>query len=423
MTPSVDQLSLPESLSIADPEIAAAIDAESLRQHSTLEMIASENFVSDAIREAVGSVFTNKYAEGYPGKRYYGGCVNADVVETLAIERAKQLFGADHVNVQPHSGAQANMAVFFATLKPGDTILGMDLAHGGHLTHGSKVNFSGTFYNVVHYGVRREDELLDYDDLESKAREHRPKMIIAGASAYPRQIDFERISAVAKEIGAVFLCDVAHYSGLIAAGLYGSPVPHADFVTTTTHKTLRGPRSGIAMCRSEFAKALDKWVFPGSQGGPLVHVIAGKAVCFGEALRPSFRDYAAQVIANAKTLGKTLTARGLRLVSGGTDCHFVLVDLSSLPISGKQAEHLLEEAGVTCNKNMIPYDSRKPMESSGIRLGTAALTTRGFGTEEITQVGTWIADVLIGSENEDLRRQTRAAIQDLTSQYPLHKSL
>lgn len=413
---------LPEVLSAVDPEVAAAIEAESVRQHTTLEMIASENFVSDAIREAVGSVFTNKYAEGYPGKRYYGGCANADVVENLAIERARKLFGAEHINVQPHSGAQANMAVFMSVLKPGDTILGMDLAHGGHLTHGAKVNFSGTWFNVVQYGVRRDNELLDYDELEAKAREHNPRMIIAGASAYPRQIDFERIAAVAREVGAYFLCDVAHYSGLIAAGLYGSPVPHADFVTTTTHKTLRGPRSGMIMCRADFAKAVDKWVFPGTQGGPLVHVIAGKAVCFGEALRPSYKEYAAQVIRNARTLGETLTDAGLRMVSGGTDCHFVLVDLSSLPISGKVAEHILEEAGITCNKNMIPYDTRKPMESSGIRLGTAALTTRGFGEEEIRQVGEWIASVLVNHEDQALRARIRAEIAELTAQYPLHKA-
>jgi glycine hydroxymethyltransferase len=413
---------LPEVLSAVDPEVAAAIEAESVRQHTTLEMIASENFVSDAIREAVGSVFTNKYAEGYPGKRYYGGCANADVVENLAIERARKLFGAEHINVQPHSGAQANMAVFMSVLKPGDTILGMDLAHGGHLTHGAKVNFSGTWFNVVQYGVRRDNELLDYDELEAKAREHNPRMIIAGASAYPRQIDFERIAAVAREVGAYFLCDVAHYSGLIAAGLYGSPVPHADFVTTTTHKTLRGPRSGMIMCRADFAKAVDKWVFPGTQGGPLVHVIAGKAVCFGEALRPSYKEYAAQVIRNARTLGETLTNAGLRMVSGGTDCHFVLVDLSSLPISGKVAEHILEEAGITCNKNMIPYDTRKPMESSGIRLGTAALTTRGFGEEEIRQVGEWIASVLVNHEDQALRARIRAEIAELTAQYPLHKA-
>jgi glycine hydroxymethyltransferase len=410
------------ALAQSDPEIFAAIEAEMRRQTGTLEMIASENFVSEAVLEAQGSVLTNKYAEGLPGKRYYGGCAHVDVAESLAIERAKRLFGADHANVQPHSGAQANMAVFFSQMKPGDTFLGMDLAHGGHLTHGSKVNFSGIMYHVVSYGVRRDTETIDYDQVASLAREHKPRMIIAGASAYPRQIDFARFAEIAAETGALFMVDMAHYAGLVAGGVYDSPVPHADFVTSTTHKTLRGPRSGIILCRQQHAKAVDKMVFPGIQGGPLMHVIAAKAVCFGEALRPSFRRYAARVVENARALGERLASEGMRLVSGGTDSHVLLVDVTPLGISGKQAEAALEEAGITCNKNMIPFDTRKPAESSGIRLGTPALTTRGFGPDDMRTIGAWIAAVLKNIDDEKLRARTRAAVAEMTARFPLHQA-
>ena len=408
-------------LADSDPEVFQAIEAEKARQTGTLEMIASENFASDAVLEAQGSVLTNKYAEGLPGKRYYGGCVNVDVVETLAIERAKKLFGAEHANVQPHSGAQANMAVYFSQLKPGDTVLGMDLAHGGHLTHGSRVNFSGVFYNIVSYGVSRDTETIDYDQLAATAREAKPKLIIAGASAYPRQIDFARFAEIAREVGALLMVDMAHYAGLIAAGVYDSPVPHADFVTSTTHKTLRGPRAGVILCRAEHAKPVDKWVFPGIQGGPLMHVIAAKAVCFGEALQPSFRRYGEQVVRNAKVLGEVLVSEGLRLVSGGTDSHLLLVDVSPIGISGKQAETALDEAGITCNKNMIPFDTRKPAESSGIRLGTPALTTRGMGEDEMRLIGKWIADVLRSLDNEDVRRDVHGRVTELAAQFPLHR--
>ena len=408
-------------LAESDPEVFQAIEAEKARQTGTLEMIASENFASEAVLEAQGSVLTNKYAEGLPGRRYYGGCVNVDVVETLAIERAKKLFGAEHANVQPHSGAQANMAVYFSQLKPGDTVLGMDLAHGGHLTHGSKVNFSGVFFNIVSYGVSRDTETIDYDQLAATAREAKPKLIIAGASAYPRQIDFARFAEIAREVGALLMVDMAHYSGLIAAGVYDSPVPHADFVTSTTHKTLRGPRAGVILCRAEHAKLVDKWVFPGIQGGPLMHVIAAKAVCFGEALQPSFRRYGEQVVRNAKVLGEVLVSEGLRLVSGGTDSHLLLVDVSPIGISGKQAETALDEAGITCNKNMIPFDTRKPAESSGIRLGTPALTTRGMGEDEMRTIGKWIADVLKNIDSEDVRRDVHGRVTELASQYPLHR--
>ena len=405
-----------------DPEIFEAIEAEKRRQSGTLEMIASENFVSDAVLEAQGSVLTNKYAEGLPGKRYYGGCAHVDVAESLAIKRAKSLFGAEHANVQPHSGAQANMAVFFSQMKPGDTFLGMDLAHGGHLTHGSKVNFSGIMYKVVSYGVRRDTETIDYDQVAALAREHKPRIIVAGASAYPRQIDFARFAEIAQETGAVFLVDMAHYAGLVAGGVYDSPVPYADFVTTTTHKTLRGPRSGIILCREQYAKAVDKMVFPGIQGGPLMHVVAAKAVCFGEALKPSFRRYAMRVVENARVLGERLAAEGMRLVSGGTDSHLLLVDVTPLGISGKQAEAALEEAGITCNKNMIPFDTRKPAESSGIRLGTPALTTRGFGPDEMRTIAGWIASVLKNIGDEKLRQRTRAAIAEMTAKFPLHQA-
>ncbi len=408
-------------LANSDPELYSAIQAEYRRQATTLEMIASENFVSEAVLEAQGSVLTNKYAEGLPGRRYYGGCVNVDVAESLAIQRAKALFGADHANVQPHSGAQANMAAYFSQLKPGDTILGMDLAHGGHLTHGSRVNFSGIYYNVVSYGVRRDTETIDYDQLAALAREHKPQMIIAGASAYPRQIDFTKFAEIAREVGAIFLTDMAHYAGLVAGGVYDSPVPHADIVTTTTHKTLRGPRGGLILCKEAYAKAIDKWVFPGIQGGPLMHVIAAKAVCLGEALRPAFKQYARKVVENAKVLGEEFVRGGLRLVSGGTDCHLLLVDVSALGITGKQAEAALDEAGITVNKNMIPFDERKPAETSGIRVGTPALTTRGMGADEMRRIGQWIVQILRNPGDEKLKREIRAAVEELTSHYPLHK--
>jgi glycine hydroxymethyltransferase len=408
-------------LAKSDPELYGAIAAEETRQRTTLEMIASENFVSPAVLEAQGSVLTNKYAEGLPGRRYYGGCCNVDVVEQLAIDRAKALFGAEHANVQPHSGAQANMAAFFSQLAPGDTILGMDLAHGGHLTHGSRVNFSGIFFNVVSYGVRPDTETIDYDQVVQRAREHKPKMIIAGASAYPRQINFAKFAEIAKEVGAIFLTDMAHYAGLVAGGVYDSPVPYADIVTTTTHKTLRGPRGGLILCKSSFAKAIDKWVFPGIQGGPLMHVIAAKAVCFGEALKPTFRAYAKQVVDNAKALGEELVRGGLRLVSGGTDCHLLLVDVSPLGITGKQAEAALDEAGITVNKNMIPFDQRKPAETSGIRVGTPALTTRGMREAEMRQIAQWIIQILRSPEDEQLKKRVRAAVLELTSHFPLHQ--
>lgn len=403
-----------------DPDVAAAINAELRRQQGTLEMIASENFVSEAVLEAQGSVLTNKYAEGLPGKRYYGGCEHVDVVETLAIERAKKLFGVDHVNVQPHSGAQANMAVFFAQLKPGDTILGMDLAHGGHLTHGMRLNFSGTYFNVVAYGVKKDDETIDYDHVISQAREHKPKLIIAGASAYPRQIDFAKFAEIAKEVGALFMTDVAHYAGLIAGGVYDSPVGYADFVTTTTHKTLRGPRAGMVMCKEEFGKSIDKAVFPGLQGGPLMHVIAAKAVCFGEALQPEFKSYAASTKENAQVLGEELVKNGIRIVSGGTDSHLLLADVGTIGVTGKEAEHLLEVAGITCNKNMIPFDTRKPMETSGIRLGTPALTTRGMGTDEMRRIGQWIGNILKNPSDESLRTKIRGEVDELTKAFPLY---
>lgn len=410
----------PGILAQQDSEIYNAINSELHRQQGTLEMIASENFVSEAILEAQGSVLTNKYAEGLPGKRYYGGCEHVDVVETIAIERAKQLFGAEHVNVQPHSGAQANMAVFFANLKPGDTILGMDLAHGGHLTHGMKINFSGTYFNVVAYGVKPGEETIDYDHVASQAREHKPKLIIAGASAYPRQIDFAKFAEIAKEVGALLMTDVAHYAGLIAGGVYDSPVPYADFVTSTTHKTLRGPRAGIVMCREQFAKGIDKAVFPGLQGGPLMHVIAAKAICFGEALQPSFKDYARNVKENAQVLGDELAKNGFRIVSGGTDCHLLLVDVTPRGITGKIAQTVLEEAGITCNKNMIPFDTRSPIETSGIRLGTPALTTRGMGTNEMHKIGQWISEVLSNPNDASVSQKILREIGELVKSFPLY---
>src|SRR5687767_312639 len=381
-------------LAQADPEIAAAIANETRRQADGLELIASENFVSRAVLEAAGSVMTNKYAEGYPGKRYYGGCEFVDVAETLAIARAKALFGAEHVNVQPHSGAQANMAVYLTLLKPGDTVLGMNLAHGGHLTHGHPLNFSGKLFTIVPYGVRADDERLDYDELARQADEHKPKMIMVGASAYPRVIDFARIAEVARRVGAPMVVDMAHIAGLVAAGIHPSPVPHAEFVTTTTHKTLRGPRGGLVLCQQKFAKDLDRTVFPGIQGGPLMHVIAGKAVCFKEALEPSFAEYQKQIVANAKRLAKDLADAGFRIVSGGTDNHLMLVDVFSKGLTGKAAEAALNAAAITVNKNAIPFDKNPPMVASGVRLGTPAVTTRGMGESEMDLIAGFISRVL-----------------------------
>ena len=402
-----------------DPDVWAAMQAEQTRQHEGLEMIASENFTSPAVMQAVGSVLTNKYAEGYPGHRYYGGCEFVDKVEDLARDRLKSLFGAEHVNVQPHSGSQANAAVYMTAIQPGDTVLAFDLAHGGHLTHGMKLNASGVLYKFVHYGVRKSDQRLDFDQIASLAREHRPKLIIAGASAYPREIPHGTFAEIAREVGAKLMVDMAHYAGLVAAGIHDNPVPVADFVTSTTHKTLRGPRGGIAMCRSVDAKMLDRSVFPGQQGGPLMHVIAGKAVAFGEALRPEFRQYAMKVVENAKALAEDLASGGVRLVSGGTDNHLMLVDVTPLGIGGKLAEQVLDRCGITCNKNMIPFDERKPMDPSGIRLGTPALTTRGLGTPEMKQVAAWILKVLRNPESEQVIATTRREVADLAEQFPV----
>ena len=404
---------------LEDPEIWSAIADEQTRQAEGLEMIASENFTSPAVMQAVGSVLTNKYAEGYPGRRYYGGCEFVDKVEDLARDRAKQLFGAEHANVQPHSGSQANSAVYLAAIQPGDTVLAFDLAHGGHLTHGMRLNSSGIFYRFVHYGVRRDDHLLDFDQIASLAREHKPKLIVAGASAYPREIPHDRFAEIAREVGAKLLVDMAHYAGLVAAGIHNSPVPVADFVTSTTHKTLRGPRGGIAMCRAEHAKDLDRSVFPGTQGGPLMHVIAGKAVAFAEALRPDFKAYAQQVIDNARTLAAGLAAGGVKLVSGGTDNHLMLVDVTPLGLGGKLAEEALDRCGITCNKNMIPYDERKPVDPSGIRLGTPALTTRGMGADEMRRVADWILRVLKAPEDEQVITSTRREVAELAEQFPV----
>jgi glycine hydroxymethyltransferase len=407
-------------LAEVDPDIAAAIRHETERQHEGLELIASENFVSEAVLEAAGSVFTNKYAEGYPGRRYYGGCEFTDVVERLAIERAKQLFGAEHVNVQPHSGSQANMAVYLAALKHGDTILGMDLSHGGHLTHGHPLNFSGKSFKVVAYGVRREDETIDYDQMEQLARAHQPKMIVCGASAYSRVIDFARIAAIAHGVGAVVMADIAHIAGLVAAGLHPSPVPHCEFVTTTTHKTLRGPRAGLVMCQERFAKELDRNVFPGVQGGPLVHIIAAKAVSFKEALEPEFKAYQQQIIRNAQALAEGLQEAGFRIVSGGTDNHVFLVDVFSKGITGKVAEKALEAARITVNKNTIPFDTNPPLVASGVRIGTPALTARGMGEAEMRQIAVMIAEVLQAPEDETVRRQVIDRVTELTARFPLY---
>jgi glycine hydroxymethyltransferase len=410
------------SLEEVDPDIARAIRQEVDREARTLELIASENFVSEAVLEALGSPLTNKYAEGLPGKRYYGGCEFVDVGERLAIERGKQLFNAEHANVQPHSGAQANQSVYMTVLKPGDTVLGMNLAHGGHLTHGHPLNFSGKMYHIVPYGVRKDTETIDYDELERLAIEHKPKLIIAGASAYPRVIDFERFSAIAKKCGAYLMVDMAHIAGLIAAGLHPSPFPHADFVTTTTHKTLRGPRGGAVFCKAQYAKDLDKIVFPGIQGGPLMHVIAAKAVCFHEALQPEFREYQRQIVANASVLADELAAHGFRIVSGGTDNHLMLVDVFSKGVTGKQAERALEQAAITVNKNAIPFDTNPPMTASGIRIGTPAVTTRGLKEPEMRRIGQWIGEVLHNLENESVLNRVRREVEDLTEQFPLYES-
>ena len=404
---------------LEDAEVWSAIAAEQVRQQEGLEMIASENFTSPAVMQAVGSVLTNKYAEGYPGRRYYGGCEFVDKVEDIARDRLKAVFGAEHVNVQPHSGSQANAAVYLAAIQPGDTVLAFDLAHGGHLTHGMKLNASGVFYKFVHYGVRREDCLLDFDQVARLAREHKPKLIVAGASAYPREIPHGKFAEIAREVGAKLLVDMAHYAGLVAAGIHDNPVPVADFVTSTTHKTLRGPRGGIAMCREAHGKDLDRSVFPGQQGGPLMHVIAGKAVAFGEALRPDFKVYAKQVVANAKVLAEALASGGVRLVSGGTDNHLMLVDVTPLGIGGKLAEQTLDRCGITCNKNMIPYDERKPMDPSGIRLGTPALTTRGMGGDEMQRISQWILRVLKHADDAGVVETTRREVAELAEQFPV----
>jgi len=408
------------ALGETDPEIADAIRNELHRQNHGLELIASENFVSCAILEAAGSVFTNKYAEGYPGRRYYGGCEYVDVVERTAIARAKALFGADHANVQPHSGAQANMAVYFTLLKPGDTVLGMNLAHGGHLTHGHPLNFSGRLYTIVPYGVRREDERIDYDELERLAEQHKPKMIMVGASAYPRIIDFARIRRAADRVEAPIVTDMAHIAGLVAAGLHPSPIPHSDFVTSTTHKTLRGPRAGLVLCREHYAKELDKNVFPGLQGGPLVHIIAAKAVCFKEAAAPAFGDYQRQIVQNASALARVLTAGGFRLVSGGTDNHLMLVDVFSKGITGKVAEAALGKAGITVNKNAIPFDQNPPMVASGVRIGTPAVTTRGMREAEMEIVGEFMTRALKTPADDRALGQIRTEVEALCRRFPLY---
>ena len=406
-----------------DPNIKAVIDQELMRQRDKLEMIASENIVSQAVMEAQGSVLTNKYAEGYPGKRYYGGCEHVDVVETLAIERAKRLFGAEHANVQPHSGSQANFAVYFAMLKPGDTIVGMNLSHGGHLTHGSPVNVSGTYFNVVPYGVNAETQQIDYDEFRKIVLEAKPKLIIAGGSAYSRQIDFKKMADVAHEVGAIFMVDMAHFAGLVAAGLHPNPVEYADIVTTTTHKTLRGPRGGMILCKEEYAKAIDKAVFPGIQGGPLMHVIAAKAVALGEALQPEFKEYAEQVIKNAKVLAAELMDKGLTIVSGGTGTHVMLVDVRNTGLTGKEAEHLLDEIGITANKNTIPFDPASPFVTSGVRLGTPALTTRGLKEDDMKEIADIIATVLQNPEDTAKHQDAAKRVAALCEKYPLYPNL
>lgn len=407
-----------DMLQAADPEVFEAIENEKRRQQDGLEMIASENYTSPAVMAAQGSVLTNKYAEGYPGRRYYGGCEYVDVAERLAIDRLKKLFGADRANVQPHSGAQANMSVYFAALEPGDTILAMDLAHGGHLTHGMHLNFSGKYFKAVPYGVRQDSERIDYDQVAKLAREHKPKMVVAGASAYPREIDFARFKEICAETGALLFVDMAHIAGLVAANLHMSPVPYSDFVTSTTHKTLRGPRGGLILCKEEWGKKINSAVFPGIQGGPLMHVIAAKAVAFGEALKPEFRKHAAQVIANAKVLAEELQNQGFRIVSGGTDNHLLLVDVATRGVTGKVAEETLDKAGITVNKNKIPFDTRPPLDPSGIRIGTPALTTRGMREAEMRTIAGWIGEVLSHAEDEKVAARIRGQVRDLGKQFP-----
>jgi glycine hydroxymethyltransferase len=416
-------IDLNATLTASDPEIATQIKNEIVRQHEGLEMIASENFVSRAVLEAAGTVFTNKYAEGYPGKRYYGGCEYADIVENLARDRAKRLFGAEHVNVQPHSGSQANAAAYMTLLTPGDTILGLDLAHGGHLTHGHKLNFSGKLYRVAGYQVRKDTETIDYDDLEATALREKPKMIIGGGSAYPRRFDFERMRSIADKVGAFFLVDMAHFAGLVAGGVHPSPVPHAHVVTTTTHKTLRGPRAGMILCRQEFAAGVDRSVFPGHQGGPLMHIVAAKAVAFKEALEPEFSVYATQTVTNAKVLAEALAAEGYRIISGGTDTHLVLVDVFEKGILGSEAENALGLAGITVNKNAIPYDQNPPLKPSGIRIGTPALTTRGMKEAEMKLIAKWINEALENRENAGKLAQIRGEVAELAEQFPLYSYL
>jgi len=402
-----------------DPDVFAAIQGEMHRQSDGLELIASENYTSPAVLEAAGTVLTNKYAEGYPGRRYYGGCEFVDQIEDLARERVCRLFGAEHANVQPHAGSQANMAVYLTVLKPGETYLAMDLAHGGHLTHGMHLNFSGQLYNAVHYGVRDSDHRIDFDQVANLAREHKPKLIVAGASAYPREIDHPQFAEIAREVGALFMVDMAHYAGLVAAGLHNNPVETADYVTSTSHKTLRGPRSGFVLTKDDNAKDLDRTVFPGMQGGPLMHIIAAKAICFGEALQPEFRDYAAQIIANAKTLAETLSAGGLKLASGGTDNHLMLADVSAIGLTGKIAETALDRAGITVNKNMIPFDQRKPLDPSGIRIGTPALTTRGMKEDEMRTVGKKILTVLKSPEESAVIERVRDEVREFAAAFPV----
>lgn len=410
-----------EQVKAEDQAVYDAIMAERGRQQANIELIASENFVTEAVMEAQGSVLTNKYAEGYPGKRYYGGCEHVDVVEDIARDRLKEIFGAEYANVQPHSGAQANMAVYFSVLEPGDTVLGMNLSHGGHLTHGSPVNFSGELYNFVDYGVSEEDERIDYEDVRQKALEHKPKMIVAGASAYPREIDFAKFREIADEVGAYFFVDMAHIAGLVAVGEHPNPVPHAHFVTSTTHKTLRGPRGGLILSTEEFGRKLDKSIFPGIQGGPLMHVIAAKAVAFGEALKPEFKTYIQQVKTNAKVLGEALVAEGVDIVSGGTDNHLLLLNLRSLGITGKIAEEALDEVGITVNKNTIPFDTESPFVTSGIRIGTPAVTSRGFEEEEMKEIASIMASVLKNPEDEAVKKEALARVQAITDRFPLYR--
>jgi glycine hydroxymethyltransferase len=410
------------SLEQVDPDIAAIIAKEERRLAYNLEMIASENFVSEAVLEAMGSVLTNKYAEGYPGKRYYGGCEFVDEAENLAKDRARQIFGCEHVNVQPHSGSQANMAVYLSVLNYGDTVLGMNLAHGGHLTHGHPLNFSGRSYKIIPYGVTKDAETIDYDELERLAHEHKPKLILCGASAYSRIIDFERIAAIAKDAGAYSMADIAHIAGLIAVGLHPSPVPHMDFVTTTTHKTLRGPRAGMVMCRERFQKELDRAVFPTVQGGPLMHIVAAKAVCFKEAMEPAFADYQKQVVANATALAAELSSAGFRIVSGGTDNHLMLVDVFVRGLNGSQAEKTLERAAITVNKNAIPFDTQPPMKASGVRIGTPALTTRGMKEPEMKLIAGWMSEVLADPENETVQTSVRARVKELCERFPIYEN-